>query len=120
MTAPSSFPAGLNPGKNVDIRVLEAISRIGGVRIILYFEEELARSSTYHADLEQYASVPDDDRPFIEIGSFLAYQRKMSPCFDDALTTVPLQITILSSHEQEGGFPVVKGVLPFLDEMDLS
>lgn len=110
---------GLIPGKKVDIRVLEAIARQGEVQIILYFEEDLARTSTYIQDLITYAKDPEHERPFIEILSFLKFQREMSPYFNEALNTVPLIITILSVDEEQNGRPVIKGVLPFLDEMDL-
>nr|WP_319538476.1 hypothetical protein [uncultured Methanospirillum sp.] len=113
-------PAGLDIGKKVDIRVLEAVARKGDLSIILYFEEDLAKNSTYAADLKEYEKYPDDERPFIELVSFMSFQRKMSPCFEDALTTVPLMITICSNSEEYNGKPVVKGILPFLDEMDLS
>jgi len=121
MTSPSpSSPAGLEPGKKTDIRVLEAIARTGDVRIILYFEEDLARTSTYQQDMITYGASSEDERPFIEIIAFMSFQRRMSPCFDDALTTVPLIVTIVSVDEVDGGLPVIKGILPFLDEMDLS
>ena len=111
--------AGLIPGKKVDIRVLEAIAQKGEVRIILYFEEDLARVSTYSQDLVTY-TAPEHERPFIECVSFLKFQREMNPSFDSALTMVPLLITIISIDEEYDGKPVVKGVLPFLDEMDLT
>lgn len=114
-----SSSVGLIPGKKVDIRILEAIARKGDIKIILYFEEGLARSSTYQQDLSTYAKDPEHERPFIEIISFLTFQREMSPIFDDALTSVPLMITILSANEEQNGLLVVKGILPFLDEMDL-
>jgi hypothetical protein len=115
-----SAPAGLTPGKKVDIRVLEAIARKGDVMIILYFEKDLAQTSSYQQDLRTYAADPEHERPFIEIISFLKFQREMSPVFDDALTTVPLMVTILPAEEQQSGQPVIKGILPFLDEMDVS
>lgn len=119
-TGSQSLTGGLTPGKKVDIRVLEAIARKGDLWIILYFEEDLARSSTYLQDLTSYAANPEHERPFIEIVSFLTFQREMSPVFDDALSTVPLMITIVSVDEDLDGKPVVKGILPFLDEMDFS
>lgn len=112
-------PAGLTVGKEVDVRVLEAIALHGEVLIILYFEEDLARTSTYEQDLISNESFPEHERPFIEIRSFLSFQREMSPYFNEALTTVPLIITIVSNSELHQGKPVVKGILPFLDEMDL-
>ncbi len=118
--ATQDSPAGLDVGKKVDIRVLEAIARKGDLSIILYFEEDLAKTSTYTQDIMEYSKYPEDNRPFIELVSFMTFQREMSPCFDDALTTVPLMITICSNSEEYNGKSVVKGVLPFLDEMDIS
>ena len=121
MTKSSGKPGGgLIPGKKVDIRVLEAIARKDEVKIILYFEEDLARTSTYANDLITYADAPEHERPFIECVSFLKFQRDMSPSFNDALAMVPLLITIISVDEKQNGKPVIKGILPFLDEMDLS
>jgi hypothetical protein len=116
----ANSPAGLDIGKKVDIRVLEAIVRKGDVSIILYFEENLAKTSTYGEDLKEYGVFPEHERPFIEMVSFLNFQREMSPCFDDALSTVPLIITICSNSEEYNGKSVVKGILPFLDEMEVS
>lgn len=113
-------PAGLNAGKTIDVRVLEAIAMQEEVRIILYFEDDLARTSTYEKDLVAYAQYPEHECPFIEIRSFLKFQREMSPYFNEALTTVPLIITIASHTERYNGKPVIKGVLPFLDEMDVT
>ncbi|PKL59172.1 MAG: hypothetical protein CVV33_09210 [Methanomicrobiales archaeon HGW-Methanomicrobiales-4] len=120
MTNTPPAPKGLEPGKKVDVRVLEAIALQGEVLVILYFEEDLSRTSTYTEDLLSYGADPEHERPFIELLSFLKFQREMSPYFNDALTTVPLIITIISSSEQHDGRSLIKGVLPFLDEMDLS
>lgn len=111
---------GITPGREVDIRVLEAVSLQGTKKIILYFEEDLAHSSRYEQDLQTYQNDPEHERPFIEIGSFLRFQREMSPYFDAALTTVPLLVIIVSTTEYHDGMQVIKGVLPFLDEMDLT
>ena len=108
------------PGKKIDIRVLEAVALRGEDVIILYFEEDLAKSSTYTEDLLSYETFPEHERPFIEILSFLKFQREMSPYFNEALTTVPLIITIISTSENNEGRSVIKGILPFLDEMDIS
>lgn len=111
---------GITPGRKVDIRVLEAIALQGTQKIILYFEEDLVRSSWYEQDLKTYGGIPEHERPFIEIGAFLRFQREMSPYFDAALTTVPLQVSIISTSDSHEGKSVIKGLLPFLDEIDLS
>ena len=87
--------------------------------IILYFEEELARNSTYKKDLSAFQDIPAHMCPFIEINEFLAFQREMSPVFDDSLAAVPLMIEIIGIEEHEGNI-IVKGLLPFLDEMDFA
>ncbi|HWQ66828.1 MAG TPA: hypothetical protein VN372_08160 [Methanospirillum sp.] len=116
----SIAPPGFEPGKKMDIRVLEAIARAGDISIILYFEEDLARNSTYAKDILDHPRSPEHERPFIEILAFLDFQREMSPYFNDALTTVPLMVTLVSAEEQYEGRTIVKGILPFLDELDLS
>jgi hypothetical protein len=111
---------GIEAGKKVDIRVLEAIALQDDVLIILYFEEDLARTSAYAEDLVSNEAFPEHERPFIEIRSFLKFQREMSPYFNKALITVPLIITIVSTSEIHEGRSVIKGILPFLNEMDFS
>jgi hypothetical protein len=108
------------PGRKIDIRVLEAIAMQDEVQIILYFEDELARSSRYEHDVQTYMRDPEHERPFIEIKSFLKFQREMSPYFNEALITVPLMVTIVSTTESYNGSPIIKGVLPFLDELDVT
>ena len=108
----------LLPGLVVDIRILETLSAKSKCEIILYFEEDLAYNSTYEEDLKSYASHPEHDRPFIKIGPFLSFQREMNPLFDEALNAVPFGVTIISNHKKEGKCQV-KGLLPYLDEMDL-
>jgi hypothetical protein len=103
-------------GAFFDIRDLE---KIKPELIILYFEPELARTSTYEADLGTYHGVASHMRPFIEVREFLDFQREMSAMFDDSLKEVPLMIEIVGIERQKNQV-VVKGLLPFLDELDLE
>jgi len=99
-----------------DIRTLEkSTSEV----VILYFEPDLARNSTYKEDLAAHQGIPTHMRPFIEISEFFDFQREMSPMFDDSLASVPLMIEIIGIEEYEGQ-TIVKGLLPFLDEMDFE
>jgi hypothetical protein len=111
--------AELKPGMKADIRALESISQKGDCDIVVYFEEDLAKNSTYEEDLKKYSSFKEHERPFILLGSFLSFQREMNPLFDEALDAVPFGITIISKQDK-GGKTLVKGLLPYLDEMDLS
>jgi len=58
-------------------------------------------------------------RPFIQLPLFLEIQREMNSLFDEALKSIPLEVTIVRI-ETTGENPRVIGLLPFLDEMDMS
>jgi hypothetical protein len=103
-------------GDFCDIRTLEHVTP---ERVILYFEPELAQNSTYAKDLATHADIPVHMCPFIEISEFLSFQREMSPMFDDSLAVVPLMIEIVGIEEHEG-VSYIKGLLPFLDEVDFE
>ena len=99
-----------------DIRTLEHVTP---ERVILYFEPDLARNSTYAKDLAEFLDVPEHMRPFIDIAEFFDFQREMSPVFDESLAIVPLMVEIVGVETYEGNF-VIKGLLPFLDELEFE
>ncbi len=117
-----AFPPSLDrvrPGMIADIRALEQISRSEPCEMIVYFEKDLAYHSTYEQDLADYGRFEEHERPFISLPLFLEIQREMNPVFDEALTVIPIGVTIVRI-EQSGEIQRVIGLLPFLDEMDLS
>jgi len=117
-----AFPvllSSLSTGMVVDIRALEQISVREPCEIIVYFEKDLAYNSTYEKDLREYGKFEEHERPFIPLPLFLEIQREMNPSFNDALSSIPLGVTIVRI-EQAGDKPRVIGLLPFLDEMDMS
>ena len=111
--------SSLTSGMVVDIRALEQISVRESCEIILYFEKDLAYNSTYEKDLQVYGTFEEHERPFILLKLFLEIQREMNPLFNDALKSIPLEVTIVRI-EQAGENPRIIGLLPFLDEMDMS
>jgi len=111
--------SSLTSGMVVDIRALEQISVRESCEIILYFEKDLAYNSTYEQDLQEYGTFEEHERPFIPLKLFLEIQREMNPLFNDALKSIPLEVTIVRI-EQAGENPRIIGLLPFLDEMDMS
>ncbi|ABD41449.1 hypothetical protein Mhun_1726 [Methanospirillum hungatei JF-1] len=117
-----AFPvvlSSLSTGMVADIRALEQISVREPCEIIVYFEKDLAYNSTYEKDLREYGKFEEHERPFIPLPLFLEIQREMNPSFNDALSSIPLGVTIVRI-EQAGDKPRVIGLLPFLDEMDMS
>ena len=116
--SPSSIK-DLIPGMVVDIRALERISKEEKCLIVVYFEEDLVYNSTYEQDKVAYEIYPEHERPFIMLPAFLSFQRDMNPLFDEALENIPFGVKIISNEISDGEL-VIKGLLPFLDEMDLS
>ena len=102
-----------------DFKDMRTLEKVTSELIILYFEPELARNSTYEKDLASHQGIPSHMCPFIEISEFLDFQREMSPMFDDSLASVPLMIEITGIEDYEGR-TVIKGLLPFLDEIDFE
>ncbi|WP_321506222.1 hypothetical protein [uncultured Methanoregula sp.] len=116
---------GLMPGKQVDIRNLGALANMYGIEIMLFFEEDLARTRTLESVMEEYRSVSEYERPFIAVGSFLAFTRENDPSFEQTIQEFPLMIEIVSYGERPSGpgnesVLFVTGLMPFLDELDVD
>ena len=111
---------GVNIGDQVDIRDLDILHDRYGVRVVLYFEEELVRKGRYEQDLAEHAHVPVYERPFIEVGPFLGFARESDPTFAQRLIDFPLLIQVigigqLSDREKT---PYLIGLMPFVDEIE--
>jgi hypothetical protein len=116
---------GLVPGKQVDVRTLGALANTYGIEILLFFEADLARTRTLESVLEEYKSVSEYERPYISVGSFLAFTRENDPSFEQTMQEFPLMVEIVSFGEHSSGpdnHPVlyVTGLMPFLDELDVD
>ncbi|MFA4875781.1 MAG: hypothetical protein WC586_00075 [Methanoregula sp.] len=116
---------GLAIGKQVDIRTLGALANTYGVEIVLFFEEDLARTRTLASVMEEYRSVSEFERPFINVGSFLEFTRENDPSFEQTIREFPLMIEIVSCGDrpsETGNTTVffVTGLMPFLDELDVD
>jgi len=115
---------GIANGARIDIRDLDALSKRHNFQAYLYFEEDLARDSTLGKDLEEYRHVPELERPFVNLDEFLRFATGSDPLFYSYLDELPLVIEILAYGEfqTEDGEVVsyVKGLMPFLDELDMD
>ncbi|HOI57941.1 MULTISPECIES: hypothetical protein [unclassified Methanoculleus] len=115
---------GIVLGAKIDIRELDNLGKRHNFQVFLYFEEDLARSSTLRKDLQEYGDVPDLERPFIRLDAFLRFASESDPLFTRRLDELPLVIEVVAYGEitmQEGKLlPYVKGVMPFLDELTME
>ena len=128
---PGSTPAeklrvlGVEKNIKVDIRRLDEISRRYGVTVYLFFEEDLARNRSLETVLQEYEAFPVFERPYISVPDFLRFTQENDPSFEQTLREFPLMIEIVSSGTTLAGtngsdVPVVTGLMPFLDEMDVD
>jgi len=116
---------GIAPGKAVDVRVLGRIANTYDIEITLFFEEDLARTRPLASVEEEYGSVPEYERPYISVNSFLRFTRENDPSFEQTMDSFPLMIEIVSVGERHSGkgnrtVLFATGLMPFLDELDVD
>jgi len=123
-TAEEKFGSlGIVPGEQEDVRELQSLSKNYGFEAVLYFERDLAETSTYEEDVITFAADPEDCRPFVLVTSFIKFASESDPSFIGRLEEFPLYVTVLTVGEREAGgkkIPYVKCLMPFLDEIDFD
>lgn len=121
-TADKLESLGIEKRRILDIRLLEEISSTYQVPVYLFFEEDLARTRTLESVQEEYRSVPEYERPFIILESFLKFTRENDPSFEQTMREFPLTVEIVSLGETGStkSIPYVTGLMPFLDELDVE
>jgi hypothetical protein len=116
---------GIACGEKIDIRELDKIARKYGIEIYLFFEKDLLCTHTIERVQEEYKEVPEFERPYIRVDRFLAFTKKNDPSFAQTLQEFPLMIEIArigGGRSAESGemVPVISGLMPFLDELDVD
>ncbi|MBN1431221.1 MAG: hypothetical protein JW931_00435 [Methanomicrobiaceae archaeon] len=113
----------IKEGAKLDILDLKKIHDTYNIRIVVYFEKDLAENSTYEKDLVDFAGHDEDMRPFIEVEKFIQFGIENDPTFKSRLDEFPLMIRIISTGEMESEnkkVRYVKGLMPFLDDFDVD
>jgi hypothetical protein len=116
---------GILGGMDVDIRMLDEISRKYGIEVFLFFEEDLARTRTLESVIKEYDVFPEYGRPYVSIGSFLRFTRDNDPSFEQTMREFPLMIQIVNTgtmHSPNDGTLThyITGLMPFLDELNIN
>jgi hypothetical protein len=116
---------GVEKNARVDIRRLDEIARRYGVAIYLFFEDDLARNRPLESVIKEFDSFPVYERPYICVQDFLRFTRENDPSFEQTLREFPLMVEIVSAGTVLAGtngtdVPVITGVMPFLDELDVD
>lgn len=109
------------PGDRVDIRdLLEAQTR--GTDVYLLFERDLAGIPIDDL-IEQFRDVPEENRPYIRVDTFVTFGADHDPGFLQRLDELPLEIEITGQGEYRihgETRPYVAGLMPFIDEIDFE
>ena len=116
---------GVFEGRILDVRFLDEIDRTYGVAVILFFEEDLARTRTLESVQEEFFNTPEYERPYIAVSNFLRFTRENDPSFEQTMREFPLMVEIVTvgeSHTKDDGktVPYVAALMPFLDELDVD
>ena len=115
---------GVTEGRMLDVRFLDDIARTYGVTVILFFEEDLARTRTFESVQREFSHAGEFERPYIAVGRFLKFTRENDPSFEQTMRELPLMIEIVTVGEtrtkESGTVPYVSGLMPFLDELDVD
>ena len=114
---------GIFEGRTLDVRFLDEIARTYGVVVILFFEEDLARTRTLESVQAEFAHATEFERPYIAVSSFLRFTRENDPSFEQTMREFPLMVEIVTVGETRSPrdgktVPYVAGLMPFLDELD--
>jgi hypothetical protein len=124
-TADKLVSLGIEKRRILDIRLLEEISHTYNLPVYLFFEDELARTRTLESVREEYVAVPEYERPFILLESFLKFTRENDPSFEQTMREFPLTVEIVNLGDMGSAgdgspVPYVTGLMPFLDELDVD
>lgn len=114
---------GITVGMDIDIQKLSEIAEAIGGEAVVYFEKDLAETSTYETDLKDFAGEDEFNRPFVEARSFIAFGTENDPTFPARLQEFPLMITVIEVAERQTDsrvIPYIKGLMPFVDEFDVN
>ncbi|MFA5398163.1 MAG: hypothetical protein GX097_03630 [Methanomicrobiales archaeon] len=114
---------GVTVGKEMDILKLCEIAEAIGGEAVVYFEKDLAETSTYETDLKDFAGEDEFNRPFVQARSFIQFGTENDPTFPSRLVEFPLMITVIEVAERRSGkriIPYIKGLMPFVDEFDVN
>jgi hypothetical protein len=116
---------GILGGMDVDIRMLDEISRKYGIEVFLFFEEDLARMRTLESVIEEYDVFPEYGRPYVSIGSFLRFTRDNDPSFEQTMREFPLMIQVVNTGTMQSSKDgtlthYITGLMPFLDELNID
>jgi len=114
---------GIIVGRKADVRKLGEIADAFGIEAVVYFEKDLAETSTYETDLNDFSGDDEFNRPFILANSFIKFGSENDPSFMSRLKEFPLMISIIEVSERRDGssvIPYIKGMMPFLDEFDVD
>ncbi|QYZ79186.1 hypothetical protein E2N92_06930 [Methanofollis formosanus] len=89
----------LTPGDTVDLAALRAMKETDDIEVWVYFDEDLARSSSIEADLEAFEFVAEPARPFLELRRFLQYMESREPGFTATIKNLKTEVVAVGERK---------------------
>ncbi|MDD3621490.1 MAG: hypothetical protein PHQ81_03710 [Methanofollis sp.] len=89
----------LTPGETIDLARLRALKEADEMEVWVYFDEDLARTSSIEADLQAFEFVAEPARPFIELRRFFQYMESREPGFTGRGGDMETEIVAVGERE---------------------
>jgi len=116
---------GIERGRMIEVRHLEEIGRNYGIVVYLFFEKNLVTNHEFAQIENEFRNVPEYERPYVKVDSFLKFTRENDPSFNRTLDEFPLMIEIVTvgglHNPLTGNAQVfITGLMPFLEDFDVD
>lgn len=115
---------GLVRGKNVDLRELAAAAHTYGIAVYLFFEEQLARTTSLELVIHQYRDLPAFERPYVRVEDFLRFVQENDPAFEQVMQASPIMLEIITVAEIAANPEIpalvyITAMMPYVDELGM-
>jgi len=115
---------GIAPGKKVDLRELAAAAGTYGIVVYLFFDEQLARTTSLELIIHQFRDVPEFERPYVRVEEFLRFVQENDPAFHQVMQAHPItpEVIIVAEIAANPAIPAlvyITALMPYLDELHL-
>lgn len=117
-------PLGIVTGHRVDIRNLAEAAGKYGIGAYLFFDKQLARTTSLELVIHQFRDVPEFERPYVRVEVFLRFVKENDPSFERVMQEHPVMVEIvkvaeLSTDPAVPALVYVTGLMPYTDELQL-
>jgi hypothetical protein len=115
---------GLAQKKKADLRELAAAAHTYGIVVYLFFDEQIARTTSLELVIHQYRDVPAFERPYVRVEDFLRFVQENDPSFQQVMQANPIMPEIITVAEIAANPAIpalvyITALMPYGDELGM-